>query len=424
MPTNDAPPYELSRDFARALDAQNPLRAHRELFVRDDATVYLDGNSLGRLPRATADRLATVVRDEWGRDLIQSWPRWLERCTTVADRLGRAVLGVDPGQVALADSTTVSLFKVLSAAIGLRPGRRTILIEADSFPTDHYVVQGLARQHGMRVVVVQSDIDGGLSPAQVEAVLSDDVALACFCHVSYRSGALADMTAITALLHARGALAVWDLCHSAGAVRTPLAESDADFAVGCTYKYLNSGPGAPAFLYVRRDLISECDQPIWGWFGQADQFAMGQTYEPVETIERFLSGTPPMLGVTAVEEGVRTIADAGIEALETGGRLLTGYALKLTDEWLAPLGWRVASPRPAGRRGAHLTLHHAAAWQVNQALIARGIVPDFRTPDRLRLGMAPLTTSFEDVWAGFDAIREITHQREYERYPAERARVT
>lgn len=424
MPHDTDSPAELSREFARALDAQNPLRHHRDAFVQADDTVYLDGNSLGRLPKATVERLASVVRDEWGRELIRSWPSWMERCRAVADQLGRDVLEVADGQVALADSTTVNLYKAISAAISLRPGRSVLLIERDSFPTDHYVVQALAKQHGMRVEVVDSDIDGGLSVEQVRSALSDDVAVACFCHVSYRSGAIADIPAITGALHDVGALAVWDLCHSAGAVRTPLTEARADFAVGCTYKYLNGGPGAPAFLYVRHDLIAEAEQPIWGWFGQTDQFAMGQAYEPVETIDRYLSGTPPMIGVTAVEEGVRTIADAGIEALQDGGRLLTGYALKLTDEWLAPLGWQVASPRSAVRRGSHLTLHHPHAWQVNQALIARQIVPDFRTPDRLRLGMAPLTTSFEDVWAGFDAIREITQTKEYEQFPAERARVT
>lgn len=422
MPITD--PDDLSIEFARAVDAASPLREHRERFVFADDTIYLDGNSLGRLPRRTSQRLREVIDLEWGRDLIRSWPTWIARHDDVAAALATGVLSVRPTEVTIADSTTVNLYKVINAAADLRPDRSVILIERDNFPTDLYVVEGIAKARGMSVRVVESDIDGGLSTEQVREVLDDDVALACFCHVSYRSGAIADIEQITGVLHDAGAVAVWDLCHSAGAIRTPLAQARAEFAVGCTYKYLNSGPGAPAFLYVREDLVPQVRQPIWGWFGQRDQFAMDGAYDPVDGIARFTSGTPAVLGLSAIEEGVRTITDAGIDELEQGGRLLTGYGLVLADSWLAPLGFSVASPRAASRRGSHLTLHHREAWQICQAMIARGVVPDFRTPDRLRLGMAPLTTSFEDVWRGFDAIRDIVETGAHQQFPAERSRVT
>lgn len=421
-----APPEgaDFGRDFARALDAANPLREHRDQFVFADETIYLDGNSLGRLPKRTAPRLQEVVTDQWGRQLIRSWPQWTQFATSVADRLGREVLRVDHGQVAISDSTTVNLYKLVSAALDLRPDRRRILIEKDNFPTDLYVVQGIAQARGAECVFLESDIDNGVSPELVSRALGPDVALVVLSHVAYRSGALADMQAITAAVHDAGALTLWDLCHSAGSVEIPLRASNADFAVGCTYKYLNAGPGAPAYLYVRSDLQADARQPIWGWFSQHYQFGMGQHYEPADGITRFLTGTPNMLGITAVDEGLSTIASAGIAQIQEAGQLLTGYALLLTDKWLASLGFSVASPRQPGRRGAHLTLHHPDAWQICQAMIARAVVPDFRTPDRLRLGFAPLTTSYDEVWLGLDNIRQIVQSGEHKTFPTERARVT
>jgi kynureninase len=326
--------------------------------------------------------------------------------------------------VVVSDSTTVNLYKLAAAALDARPGRRVIVTDDDNFPTDLYVLQGLARQRGLDLRVVPADPDEGLDLPTLAAALDDDVALVSLSHVAYRSGALTDLTAVTELVHDAGALVLWDLSHSAGSVPVPLTDSGADLAVGCTYKYLNGGPGAPAFLYVRAELQAALRQPIWGWFGQADQFGMGAEYVPVDGIERFCVGTPPVLATYAVDEGVRTVADAGIGAIRAKGVALTSYLIELADAVLAEHGFRVASPRAAGRRGAHVSLAHPQAWQVCQALIATGVVPDFRTPDRLRLGPAPLYTSFTDVWDGIEAIRRIVAAGDHESYPATRSSVT
>lgn len=416
--------HDYRRDFAVALDQHNPLRDARDQFVIADETIYFDGNSLGRLPKATAGALNTLISEEWGRSLIRSWPSWLQRCVDVGDKLGQVILGVESGQVVVCDSTTINLYKVLDAACELRPDRSTILIEKDNFPTDLYVVQGIAQARGMTVRLIDSDINTGVSTEQLAALLSNDTAVVVLSHVGYRSGALADMVGITEVVHEAGALMIWDLSHSAGSVQIPLEESEADFAVGCTYKYLNGGPGAPAYLYVRRDLLESVRQPIWGWFSQQDQFAMDGVYTPVSGIAKFTTGSPNMLGTTAVGAGLDTIASVGIEAVEQTGQLLTGYALMLAERWLTPLGFTVASPRQASRRGAHLTLHHDAGWQICQAMIARGVVPDFRTPDRVRLGFAPVTTSYTEIWDGFQVIMQIVETGEYKSFPTERAQVT
>jgi kynureninase len=430
---------------AQKLDRDDPLAGFRARFLHADAehdsaerdsverdsgghdsgrwTVYFDGNSLGRLPLATRDRLREAVDREWGVDLVRGWSRWIELAREVGDVLATGVLGVDPGEVALADSTSVNLYKLAAAALDARPGRRAIVVEADNFPTDLYVLQGLAAARGLELRTVPVDIDAGLTVADLDAV-DDDVALLCASHVAYRSGARADLRAITARAHDAGALTLWDLSHAAGSVPVPLRAAGADLAVGCTYKYLNAGPGAPAFLYVRSDLQRELRQPIWGWFGQQDQFAMADTYTPVDGIDRFAVGTPSVLGGYAALEGARITAEAGIEAIARKGAALTGYAIDLTDEWLAPLGFEVATPRDPARRGAHVTLHHPRAWQMTQALLAATVIPDFRTPDRLRLGLAPLYTRFVDVHEGLMRLRQIAQTRSYEQFPESRSRVT
>jgi len=271
---------------------------------------------------------------------------------------------------------------------------------------------------------VPADLDAGLAPEEVRAALDEDVALVCLSHLAYRSGARLDLVAITAAAHEVGALTLWDLCHSAGSVPVPLREAGADLAVGCTYKYLNAGPGAPAFVYVRSDLQARLRQPIWGWFGQRDQFAMGAGYDPVETIDRFTVGTPPVLGGYAVLEGASITADAGIEAIAAKGAALTSYALDLFDSWLVEHDFRLATPRQPERRGAHVTLHHPDAWQICQALKAANVIPDFRTPDRLRIGLAPLYTRFVDVYGGFARLRQIMNAESWQSFPPERARVT
>jgi kynureninase len=295
---------------------------------------------------------------------------------------------------------------------------------ADDFPTDRYIVAGVARARGMEVRELPADIDEGLDPEVLAAALDERVAVVVLSHVSYRSGALADLAAVTRRVHEAGALVLWDLSHAAGSVPADLAAAGADLAVGCTYKYLNGGPGAPAFLYVRRALQEQLRQPIQGWFGQRDQFAMGPEYDPAPGVERFGVGTPPVLAMAAVEVGVRLVAEAGVDRLAAKGRALTDLLVALADEWLAPHGVALASPRDAGRRGSHVTLAHPQAWQVTQALVDAGVVPDFRTPDRVRLGPAPIYTRFVDVWDAMARFRDLLVAGAHERYPAELSRVT
>jgi len=417
--------FSADRSYAQDLDAADELAGFRDRFVRDDPSpIYLDGNSLGPLPRATQERVADVVGQEWGSGLVRSWSQWIELPGQVGDFIGEHLVGAASGQVAVCDSTTVNLYKLACAALDARPGRRLIVTDDDNFPTDRYVLEGIATQRGAELRLIGSDQDQGIDADRLASALDERTALVSLSHVAYRSGALADMAEITRIVHEAGALALWDLCHSAGAVPVELDAAGADLAVGCTYKYLNAGPGAPAFLYVRRDLLDRLRQPVWGWFGQRDQFDMGQGYDPVPGIGRFLTGTPDVIGTVAVQEGARLLAEAGIARLRAKAVALTGYLIRLADAWLARHGMTVASPRPDARRGAHVTLAHPQAWQISQALIRRGVIGDYRTPDRLRLGPAPLYTRFTDVWDALDILRHILSDQTYQDLPAARSAVT
>jgi kynureninase len=414
-----------TRSYADHLDAADPLARFSERFARpDQSLIYLDGNSLGPLPLSTAARLAEVTASDWGRGLVRSWEHWIALPAQAGDLAGQHLLGAAPGQVLVSDSTTVNLFKLTHAALDAMPGRTVLITDDDNFPTDRYVLQGVAAQRGCELRMLRTDLDQGLDTGALQAALGPDVALVSLSHVAYRSGSLADMAAITGLVHDAGALMLWDLCHSAGSVPVRLDECGADLAIGCTYKYLNAGPGAPALLYVRSALQERMRQPIWGWFGQADQFAMGPQYQPVEGIERFATGTPSILGTIAVQEGVKLLAEAGIDRLRAKSVALTSYLIGLADEWLAPHGFRLASPRADARRGGHVTLHHPDAWRISKALIAAGVIGDYRTPDRLRLGPVPITTRFTDVWEALSRLRQIAADRSYEDLPAELSRVT
>jgi len=410
-------------DRAEQLDRADPLAGFRDRFViADPDVVYLDGNSLGRLPVATRERLAGVVA-QWGNDLIGGWERWIDVGRQAGDVIA-GIVGADPGEVILSDSTSVNLFKLAGAALDARPGRTVIVTDDDNFPTDRYLLSGIADARGLTLRMVKTDPDAGVAAADVMAALDESVALVCLSHVAYRSGAVADLPGLTAATHEAGALVLWDLCHSAGAVPVGLRAAGVDLAVGCTYKYLNGGPGAPAFLYVRQDLQTRLRQPIWGWFGQTDQFAMGPAYAPLPDIRRFLVGTPPVLSAYAALEGARVSAEAGIDAIAAKGRALTGYAIELADAWLAPLGFTVASPRAPQRRGAHVTLHHPQGWQVCQALKAARVIPDYRAPNRLRLGLAPLYTRFVEVHSGLSRLRDLVAAGAHRTYPSEPAGIT
>jgi kynureninase len=413
------------RSFALQRDAADPLAGFRERFVIDDPSlIYLDGNSLGMLPLATAERITEVVRREWGTGLVRSWAHWIGLPGRAGDLLGSYLLGAAPGQVLVCDSTTVNLYKLAWAGLGARPGRGVIVTDDDNFPTDRYVLAGIAAERGAELRMIRTDMDSGVTADAVRAAVDGETALVSLSHVAYRSGALADMAEITGIVHDAGALVLWDLCHSAGSVPVGLDACGADLAVGCTYKYLNAGPGAPAFLYVSKRLAGALRQPIQGWFGQREQFQMGPDYDPVPGIGRFLTGTPDIAGTAAVEEGAHLLAEAGIDRLREKGMRLTDYLIALADTWLVPLGCAVASPRDPARRGSHVCLRHPEAWRIGQALMHEGVIGDYRTPDRLRLGPTPITTRYADIWDAMDATRRILAGKDYEDFPAEPAQVT
>jgi kynureninase len=397
-----------------ALDAADGLAPFRDRFViPDPSLVYFDGNSLGRPPLAALERLARVAAEEWAGELIRGWNHWLDAPRRVGDLLGTNLLGAREDEVAICDSTTVDFFRLASAALDARPDRRYVVTDRANFPTDRYVLEGLARDRGRQIGWIEPDPIDGPSVADVERALAahdGDVALVTLTHVNYRSAAIADLPAITRLAHDAGALVLWDLSHSAGSVPVELAANDVDLAVGCTYKYLNGGPGAPAYLYIRHDLQAALRNPIQGWFGQAEQFEMGDGFRPARGITGWLTGTPGILGIAAAEEGIRITAEAGVEAIRAKGIALTEYAIALHDAWLAPLGFTLGSPRDAGRRGSHVSVRRADARELTKAMIDRGVVPDFRAPDSIRLGLSPLTTRFVDVARGLEILRDLARR--------------
>ena len=400
------PPMDLtSVEHAVALDAADPLASFRRRFsIPDPGLVYLDGNSLGRPPSAAIEAVRRVAADEWARELIRGWGHWLDAPLRVGDALA-PILGARAGEIAVTDSTTINLFRVASAALDGRPRRRAIAVSPNEFPTDRYIVEGLAAARGLEIRWLDEDVVDGVSVEAVERVLDGDLALVVLSHVNYRSAAIADLRAITARAREAGAFVLWDLSHSGGAVPVNLAANGADLAVGCSYKYLNGGPGAPAYLYVRRELQDQLRPPVQGWFAQADQFAMGPRFERRSGIGGWLVGTPGILALAAAEAGITLSAEAGIERIRAKGIALTEYALELHDAWLAPLGCAVGSPRDASRRGNHVSIRHPEARRLSDDLIARNVIPDFREPDSIRIGLSPLSTSFEEVRRGLDALR-------------------
>lgn len=403
-----AAPTITQPGHAAALDAGDPLASFRERFGGGDPDlVYLDGHSLGRLPLATVERLRDVVSRQWGGELVCGWSHWMKLPGQIGDRIGVELLGARPGEVIVSDSTTVNFYKLACAALDARPGRRTIVTDRDNFPTDRYVLEGIAAARGLSIRWIEADPIEGPTEADVAAVLDHDVALVALTHVNYRSAAIGDMAAVTSLAHQAGALALWDLSHSAGAIPVDLEAAGADLAVGCTYKYLDGGPGAPAYLYVREALQAELRGPIWGWLGRRDAMAMGQGFEPEAGIGGWLAGTPGVVALAAVEEGVAVVIEAGIERIRRKGTALTSYAIALHDAWLAPLGCRLGSPRDPARRGSHVAIRHPDASRLCERLIAGGTVPDFRMPDSIRFGMSPLTTTFRDVHRGLDRLRAL-----------------
>ncbi len=376
----------LTRDDAQQLDDADPLARWRDEFVIPDSSLaYLDGNSLGMMPRRTVERLERVMRDEWAGGLIGSWDAWLDLPQRVGDRLA-PLIGAAIGEVAVHDSTTVNLYQLVDGACSLRPDRGEIAIDPVDFPTDRYVVDGIARARGMRV---RDDFDD-----------LTDVAVVVRSVVDYRTAEVAAVADSTARATAAGSLIVWDLSHAAGVLEVDLGGAGAQLAVGCTYKYLNGGPGSPAFTYVSRSMQATLPQPIWGWFAQAEQFDMGPTFSPQPDIRRVLLGTPSILALAAAEEGIALTVDAGIHAVAEKSRALTGFALELCDQHTL----QSSTPRDPSRRGGHVAVHHPDARRLVSELVGHGVITDFRDPDIVRIGCSPLTTRYVDVFDGLTTL--------------------
>ncbi|WP_375400555.1 kynureninase [uncultured Amnibacterium sp.] len=410
--TADALPdlHDLDVQFEREavrLDETDPLAAHRDRFVPTPGLVaYLDGNSLGRPLIASADRLSRFTGEVWAPRLIRAWEEgMLDLPVTVGDEIGRVALGAAPGQTVVGDSTTVLLYKLVRAAIAARPDRTDIVLDAENFPTDRFVLEGVAAETGRTLRWLEVDPDAGPTADALTAVLSRDTALVVLSAVSYRSAFLADVTGISALVAQSGALLLWDLSHATGVVPMHLDVDGVDLAVGCTYKYVNGGPGSPAFAYVAARLQPLLRQPIQGWLGAADPFAMEERYRPAVGMRAYLSGTPPVLGMLAMQDMLQLLDAVGLDAVRTKSMLLTAYTIRYADAMLAPLGVRVASPRDPQRLGGHVMLEHPDFREVVPRLWRAGVIPDFRAPNGLRVGLSPLSTGFVELYRGLTAIR-------------------
>jgi kynureninase len=418
----------VTLDDARTLDRHDELAAFRAHFVAEDPElIYLDGNSLGRLPKATVALLRDAVERQWGDRLIRSWNEgWIEAPIRIGNKVAQLV-GARPGEVTIADSTTVNLFKLALAAIQAKPGRHKIVTDDLNFPSDLYALQGICRllSPAYHVEVVPSP-DGIHGPvAGLAAAIDADTALVTLSHTVFKSAYTYDMAAITALAHNAGAYVLWDLSHAAGSVQCDLTGANADLAVGCTYKYLNGGPGAPAFLYVRQELQDKLANPIAGWMGQANMFNFGLNYEPTPGLQHFLTGTPPVLSTLAIEPGVDLMLAAGMDRIRAKSVQQTDYLVALWEQELAPLGFALNSPRDSQWRGSHISLGHEEAWRIDQALIHDlKVLPDFRKPDNIRLGITPLYTSFEDIYQAVMRMKQVVTEKLYLRYAQTGAKVT
>ncbi|WP_449282727.1 kynureninase [Leucobacter sp.] len=397
---------------AAALDGADPLARFHERFVQHpDVVSYLDGNSLGRPLAATGDRLSRLVETTWAGRLIRAWDEtWMDEPTRLGDTIGRAAIGAAPGQTVVADSTSVLLYKLVRAALDARSDRDEIVADTENFPTDRFILEGVAAETGRSIRWIEPDPAAGVTVDEVRAAAGPGTALVLLSHVAFKSGYIADMAAITDVAHEAGALVLWDLCHSVGSIDVRLDETGADLAVGCTYKYLNGGPGSPAFAYVAERLHGAIRQPIQGWLGTADPFAMTDAYAPSAGIRQLISGTPPILGMQPMQDMLALIEEAGIEAIRRKSLALTGFVIDYADAHLARFGVRVISPRDPAVRGSHVTLEHPDFKRLTAELWERGVIPDFRPPQGMRIGLSPLSTSFAEVALGLDVLAELLEQ--------------
>jgi kynureninase len=400
----------IARADLEALDREDPLRPFRDRFFLPEGTIYLDGNSLGAMPKAVPDRIREVVEEEWGRDLIRSWNihGWIDLQMSVGAKIGR-LIGAGEGETIVADSTSVNLFKALSAALALNPSRRTILSERENFPTDLYVVEGLIRNLGRGHVLKVA------APEEFPAVIDDEVACVLLTHVSYRTGRMYDMAKITEAAHAKGALVIWDLAHSAGAMPIDLSGVGADFAVGCGYKFLNGGPGAPAFLTIAKRHQDRVAPALSGWFGHAAPFAFEGSFRPAEGIARAAVGTPPVLSLAALEVGVDLMLEAPLEELRAKSLRQADIFAALMDRELAGHGFSLVSPKDPAQRGSQICFAHEQGWPIVQCLTAHNVIGDFRAPDIVRFGFTPLYLGYAELWDAVTVLRRIMDDRLWDR---------
>jgi kynureninase len=421
-PYRNAPGY----DEAVALDDTDPLRHHRDRYVHPDPDlIYLDGNSLGRLPVAALDTIEDITHRQWGDRLIRAWNEgWWEMQMLLGDELA-PLLGAAQGEVIISDSTSVNLYKLALGALNAAPGGRDRVVTDDlNFPSDIYILEGVARQARAELVVVPSDgVNGPLE--DLAGAIDDRTALVSLSHTTFKSGYTYDVAELTAMAHESGARVLWDCSHSAGAVPIDLGGCRADLAVGCTYKYLNGGPGSPAFLYVREDLHEELENPIAGWWGHSRPFAFDIEYEPVSGIRRFHTGTMPILSLAPIADGLRDVNEAGMDAIRAKSLALSDYLIRLVSTQLEPLGFAIASPLEQERRGSHVSITHEMAWPITVAMIERmAVIPDYRTPDSIRLGLSPLYTSFLDVHTAIHRIETLVKDEAHHEFIDTTATVT
>ena len=415
----------LTRQAALDLDAKDPLAKYRDRFVFTDPDVcYLDGNSLGRLPKATVETINKFLIEGWGTKIVDGWGEWIDKAETTGDLIGRSALGAAAGQTLAMDTTSVNFYRLVRAAISARPGRKTIITDEANFPTDRYIMQGIAEELDLNLVVIPNDLkehstgetfsDELVTPEILNPYLNDDVALVTLSVVAYRSGALHNIKELTDLVRTSGALMVWDASHAVGAVDMQFDRDGVDLAVGCTYKYGNSGPGSPAWLYVSKRIQSELQMPIQGWFAQRNQFLMGSKFDQIEGMRGFQIASPSIIGLLCIDEGFGMIEDATIAQINAKASKGTDMMIELFDQWLVPLGYELVTPRDSKLRGGHISIYHPDAAQ-----IARGlrddmkVIPDYRAPNSIRLAISPLPTSYVEVFDGFERIRDYTQSGKY-----------
>ena len=420
--------------YAQDLDQQDPLASFRDRFVISDPDlIYLDGNSLGRLPMDTMQHIQDVVENQWGKDLINSWNKgWFEKPSIIGSRLAE-LIGAKPDEVLVCDTTSVNLYKLAAAALLYQKDKTELLSDEFNFPTDLYVFQGvidiLGKGHQLKLIQSANSIT--IDDKVVENEINSDTALVALTQVAFKSGFMYDIKKVTELAHQAGALVLWDLCHSVGAVPLELNNWDVDLAVGCTYKYLNGGPGSPAFLYVRKDLQNLLRPPIWGWFADKSPFAFNLDFTPAEGINRFQISTPHILSMAGIEPALEILLEAGIESLRNKSIRQTEYLIYLVQEWLAPLGFELGSPLDPNIRGSHVSVRHPEAYRICRALInpksgdtSLRVIPDFRAPNNIRLGIAPLYTSYEDIYRALKRIKAILEDGIYQNYSDQQLSVT